>query len=307
MEELEGPGHISVPKMIQHLSAAQLTETELGEMRALIEQRSAILLDSSRERFFSTRIREYLDAKQIASATELLRVVRASESEYDALLEQLLTQETSFFRYPAVYEALKKRILPEIQERKFWKNPRTLRIWSAGCSTGEEPYSIAITLSDALKFAEAWEIEVLATDISSRALGQAERGVYAKRSLQDVSLGQVETYFSETKHGYHVRPRIRKMISFVQMNLAEPVYFGKFDCISCMNVLMYFSPQRRLGILRRFYDALEPGGYFLLGHSETLSNVGMNFESIVAGDCLIYRKPVSAVAARTLAVAEERP
>jgi chemotaxis protein methyltransferase CheR len=296
-----------VPKMIQHFSAAQLTETELEEMRALIEQRSAILLDSSRERFFSTRIREYLDTKRIASGTELLRVVRASGSEYDALLEQLLTQETSFFRYPAVYEALKKRILPEIQERKFWQNPRTLRIWSAGCSTGEEPYSIAITLSDTLKFVEAWEIEVLATDISSRALSQAERGVYAKRSLQDVSLGQVETYFSETKHGYHVRPRIRKMISFVQMNLAEPVYFGKFDCISCMNVLMYFSAQRRLGILRRFYDALEPGGYFLLGHSETLSNVGMNFESIVAGDCLIYRKPVSVDRARTLAVAEERP
>jgi|HubBroStandDraft_4_1064222.scaffolds.fasta_scaffold00155_2 chemotaxis protein methyltransferase CheR len=307
MEELEQPGHISVPKMIQHFSAAQLTETELGEMRALIEQRSAILLDSSRERFFSTRIREYLETKRIASGTELLRVVRASGSEYDALLEQLLTQETSFFRYPAVYEALKKRILPEIQERKFWQNPRTLRIWSAGCSTGEEPYSIAITLSDTLKFAEAWEIEVLATDISSRALSQADRGVYAKRSLQDVSLAQVETHFSETKHGYQVRPRIRKMISFVQMNLAEPVYFGKFDCISCMNVLMYFSAQRRLGILRRFYDALEPGGYFLLGHSETLSNVGMNFESIVAGDCLIYRKPVSVDGARTLAVAEERP
>jgi chemotaxis protein methyltransferase CheR len=307
MEELEEAGPISVPKMIQHFSAAQLTETELGEMRALIEQRSAILLDSSRERFFSARIREYLDAKRIASGTELLRIVRASGSEYDALLEQLLTQETSFFRYPAVYEALKKRILPDIQERKFWKNPRTLRIWSAGCSTGEEPYSIAITLSDTLKFAEAWEIEVLATDISSRALSQAERGVYAKRSLQDVSLEHVETYFSETKHGYQVRPRIRKMISFVQMNLAEPVYFGKFDCISCMNVLMYFSAQRRLAILRRFYDALEPGGYFLLGHSETLSNVGMNFESIVAGDCLIYRKPVPVDRARTMAVAEERP
>ena len=296
-----------MPNMSKHFIAAHLTETELGEMRALIEQRSAILLDSSRERFFSTRIREYLDAKHIASGTELLRIVRASSSEYDALLEQLLTQETSFFRYPAVYEALKKRILPEVQERKFWQDPRTLRIWSAGCSTGEEPYSIAIELCDALKFAEAWEIEILATDISSRALGHAERGAYAKRSLQDVSLGQVEMHFSVTKHGYQVKPRIRKMISFVQMNLAEPVYFGKFDCIFCMNVLMYFSPQRRLAILRRFYDALEPGGYFFLGHSETLSNVGMKFESIVAGDCLIYRKPIAVDASRTLAVAEERP
>ncbi|HEY4776744.1 MAG TPA: protein-glutamate O-methyltransferase CheR [Candidatus Acidoferrales bacterium] len=293
--------------MSHHVTAAQLTETELGEMRALIEQRSAILLDSSRERFFSTRIREYLEANHIASGTELLRAVRASGSEYDALLEQLLTQETSFFRYPAVYEALMKRILPEVQERKFWQNPRTLRIWSAGCSTGEEPYSIAIALCDALKFAEAWETEILATDISSRALRHAERGIYAKRSLQEISIGQVEAHFSETKQGYQVKPRTRKMISFVQMNLAEPVYFGKFDCIFCMNVLMYFSAQRRLAILRRFYDALEPGGYFLLGHSETLSNVGMKFESIVAGDCLIYRKPIAVEASRTLAATEERP
>src|SRR5580658_6409882 len=294
--------------MKQHpATAARPTESELDQIRMLIENRSAILFDSSRERFFSTHVREYLAEKGLPSGHDLLGLVRGSSIEYEALLENLLTQETSFFRYPAVYEALESRILPEIQERKFWQNPRTLRIWSAGCSTGEEPYSIAITLSDTLKFVEAWEIEVLATDISSRALSQAERGVYAKRSLQDVSLGQVETYFSETKHGYHLRPRIRKMISFVQMNLAEPVYFGKFDCISCMNVLMYFSAQRRLAILRRFYDALEPGGYFLLGHSETLSNVGMNFESIVAGDCLIYRKPVSVNAARTPARAEERP
>ncbi len=199
------------------------------------------------------------------------------------MLECLLTQETSFFRYPAVFEALEKKILPEVQERKFWENPRTLRIWSAGCSTGEEPYSIAITLCEALKFAEAWEIEILATDISRRALRHAERGVYAKRSLQDVSLRQVETYFTPTKHGFQVKPRIRRMISFVQMNLVESVYVGKLDCIFCMNVLMYFSEERRLAILRRFYDALEPGGYFLLGHSETLSHVPVKFEPVVAG------------------------
>src|ERR1700722_3125236 len=289
------------------VTTTKLSESELDDIRTLIEQRSAILFDASRERFFSTRIREYIEEKDIAGGAELFELVKSSSTEYESLLERLLTQETSFFRYPAIYDALKKRIVPEMQERKFWQNPRTLRIWSAGCSTGEEAYSIAITLCDALKFVEAWEIEILATDISSRALRQAERGVYAKRSLQEISIGQVEAHFSETKQGYQVKPRTRKMISFVQMNLAEPVYFGKFDCIFCMNVLMYFSSQRRLAILRRFYDALEPGGYFLLGHSETLSNVGMKFESIVAGDCLIYRKPIAVEASRTLAPAEERP
>lgn len=274
--------------------APKLSEQELAEIRSLIEQRSAILFDDSRERFFSTRVREFQQEKNLATGADVLRLVRGSSIEYESLLERLLTQETSFFRYPAVHEALQKTILPEIQERKFWQNPRTLRIWSAGCSTGEEPYSIAITLCDSLKFAEAWEIEILATDISRRALRHAERGAYSRRSLQDVSLRQVETYFAAVKQGFQVRPRIRRMISFAQMNLVDSVYVGKLDCIFCMNVLMYFSEERRLSILRRFYDALEPGGYFLLGHSETLTNVAVKFEPVMLGDCRLYRKPAAA-------------
>jgi chemotaxis protein methyltransferase CheR len=287
-------------------TTAKLSEQELDEISTLIEQHSAILFDSSRERFFSTRVREHLAEKGLGNGTELLQLVRGSSTEYEALLERLLTQETSFFRYPAVYDALEKKILPEVQERKFWESPRTLRIWSAGCSTGEEPYSIAVSLCRSLKFAEAWEIEILATDISRRALRYAERGVYSKRSLQDVSLGQVETYFTAVKHGFQVKPRIRRMISFAQMNLVESVYLGKLDCIFCMNVLMYFSDERRITILRRFYDALEPGGYFLLGHSETLSNLPMKFEVIVLGDCRIYRKPVAEMASRAPALVEGR-
>jgi chemotaxis protein methyltransferase CheR len=296
-----------VPAMKQHSVAnAGLTETELDEIRTLIEQRSAILLDSSRERFFSARLGEYLGEKGLASGSDLLRHLRASSTEYESLLERLLTQETSFFRYPGVYEALEKRILPEIQDRKFWENPRTLRIWSAGCSTGEEPYSIAVTLCDALKFAEAWEIEILATDISRRALRHAERGLYSRRSLQDLSLRQLETYFLATKHGFQVRPRIRRLVSFAQMNLAESVYVGKLDCIFCMNVLMYFSEERRLAILRRFYDALEPGGYFLLGHAETLSQAPVKFEPFVLGDCRLYRKPATTERRQVSALAEGR-
>ena len=286
------------------VTAPRLSESELDEIRNLIEHRSAILFDSSRERFFSTRVREYLEEKSLPSGGELLRRVRGSSIEYEALLERLLTQETSFFRYPEVYKALETKVLPEVQERKFWENPRTLRVWSAGCSTGEEPYSIAVTVCEALKFAEAWEIEILGTDISRRALRHAERGVYSKRSLQNASLGQLENFFTSTKHGFQVKPRIRKMISFVQMNLAESVYVGKIDCIFCMNVLMYFSEQRRLSILRRFYDALEPGGYFLLGHAETLSHAPVKFEPVVLGDCRLYRKPVPAEPLRANAVME---
>jgi chemotaxis protein methyltransferase CheR len=114
----------------------------------------------------------------------------------------------------------------------------------------------------------------------------------------------VDAHFELNKHGYQIRQRTRRMISFAQMNLAEAPYVGKLDCIFCMNVLMYFSEERRLQILRRFYDALEPGGFFVLGHSETLSNLPMKFESVVLGDCRIYRKPVAAELNRALAVVE---
>lgn len=293
--------------MKQHSVAdVRLTDVELDEIRKLIEQRSAILFDSSRERFFSTRLREYMSEKGMSTSALLLDTVRASSAEYESLLERLLTQETSFFRYPGVYQALGKRILPEIEERKFWQNPRTLRVWSAGCSTGEEPYSIAVTLCDSLKFAEAWDIEILATDISRRALRHAERGLYSKRSLQDVSLRQAEAYFTSTKHGFQVRPRIRRMVSFAQMNLAESIYVGHFDCIFCMNVLMYFSDERRLAILRRFFDALEPGGYFVLGHAETLSHLPVKFEPVVLDDCRLYRKPAAAAVRQVPVLAEGR-
>src|ERR1700726_1719729 len=183
--------------MKQHpATTAKLTEPELDEIRTLIEQRSAILFDASRERFFSTRIREHLEEKSLADGTELLQLVRSSSIEYEALLERLLTQETSFFRYPAVYDALEKRILPELHVKKFWKNPRTLRVWSAGCSTGEEPYSVAITIADALSFSEAWNVEILATDVSRNALRQAERGVYSGRSLASVTPAQLAAHFT---------------------------------------------------------------------------------------------------------------
>src|SRR3954466_6912621 len=125
-----------------------LSEHELSEIAALIEKRSGILFDESRERFFSTRIREHLYTKRMARGSDLIRVIKASNVEYDMLLERVLTQETSFFRYPHVFDAVEKKILPELHVKKFWENPRTLRLWSAGCSTGEEAYSIAITLAD---------------------------------------------------------------------------------------------------------------------------------------------------------------
>jgi len=238
-------------------------------------------------------VREHLRAKGMDRGTELLRVMRKSNVEYEGLLERLLTQETSFFRYPGVYEAFEKRVLPELHTKKFWKNPRTLRIWSAGCSTGEEPYSIGITIADSLSFADAWNVEILATDVGRHALKHAERGIYKGRSIASVSEKQLTNHFIEVSGGHQVKPRLRKMVSFAQMNLASAVYVGRMDMIFCMNVMIYFTEERRLALVQRFYDTLEPGGYLFLGHSESISKMPVKFQAIVLNDCILYRKPAA--------------
>jgi len=283
-----------------------LTEHELSEIRMLIHERTGISFDESRERFFSTRVREYMQEKGHKRGTDLLRAMRKATPDYQALLERLLTQETTFFRYPGVYEAFEKRVLPELHIKKFWKNPRTLRVWSAGCSTGEEPYSIAITVADTLAFSDAWNVEILATDIGRQALDIAERATYSGRTIGSVSERQLAAHFSPVGNAFQVRPRIRKMINFVQMNLSNPVYVGRMDLIFCMNVLIYFSEERKRELVQRFYDALEPGGYLFLGHSESISKMPVKFQAIVLNDCILYRKPTAEELLKPELVAEGR-
>jgi len=293
MSERQGPAH-------------GLSEHELSEIRMLIEERTGICFDESRERFFSTRVKEHLRAKGLDRGTDLLRAIRKSNIDYEALLEGLLTQETSFFRYPSVYQAFEKRVLPELHVKKFWKNPRTLRIWSAGCSTGEEPYSIAITIADSLSFSDSWNVDILATDVGRHALKLAERGVYSGRSLGSVSPEQLSRHFTKGTAGYQVKPKLRKLVTFTQMNLASAVYVGRMDMIFCMNVLIYFSEERRRTLVQRFYDTLEPGGYLFLGHSESISKMPVKFQAIVLNDCILYRKPTAEELQKPELVAEGR-
>ena len=290
----------------RHGAGHGLTDHELSEIRMLIEERTGIHFDESRERFLATRVREHMHERGYTRGSELLRAVRKTNVEYDSLLERMLTQETSFFRYPAVFEAFEKRVLPEIHVSKFWKNPRTLRVWSAGCSTGEEPYSIAITIADSLSFADAWNVEILATDVGKLALKNAEKGIYSGRSLGSVSEKQLGAHFTKVENKFHVKPRLKKMISFAPMNLASPVYVGRMDLIFCMNVLIYFTEERRRTLVQRFYEALEPGGYLFLGHSESISKMPVKFQAIVLGDCILYRKPTMQEQQKAELVAEGR-
>lgn len=277
-----------------------VSEHELSEIRGLIETRSGILFDVSRERFFSTRVLEHAESRKLTHGTDLLRLIKNSNVEYDSLLQRLLTQETSFFRYPAIFEALEKKVLPDLHMKKFWESPRSLRVWSAGCATGEEAYSIAMTVADTIEFADAWNIHILATDVSREALDHAEHGVYEPRDLETVTPRQREQYFSRMNDHYLVRPRIRNLVTFAPMNLAQVVYMGKFDCIFCMNVLIYFSEERQAQLIQRFYEYLEPGGYLFLGHAESINRADVKFDTHVYRDARIYQKPANLARAATM-------
>src|SRR5260370_7054164 len=274
MRERQGAGH-------------GLTDHELSEIRMLIEGRTGIHFDESRERFLSTRVREHMHERGYTRVTELLRAVRKTNVEYDSLLERMLTQETSFFRYPAVYEAFEKRVLPEIHVSKFWKNPRTLRVWSAGWSKGEERYCIAIAIADSLAFADAWNVEILATDVGKLALKTAEKGIYSGRSLSGVNEKQLAAHFTKVENKFNVKPRLKKMISFAPMNLAAPVYVGRMDLIFCMNVLISFTEERRPSLVQRFYEALEPGGYLFVGYSVSILKMPRNVQPSFVGGFIL--------------------
>ncbi len=219
--------------------APHLSDHEFNEIQALIESRSGILFDSSRERFFSMHLREHMRDCRLANGSELLRAMNASNVEYDAVIERLLTQETSFFRYPAVYDALEKRVLPEMHVKKFWENPRSMRIWSAGCATGEEPYSIAIALADTLMFADAWNIEVLATDISQEALKFAERGLYPRRSLEGMSSKRIEAHFLIQRFFDYLEPGGYLFLGHSESIARVPV---KFQAIVLGDCILYRKP-----------------------------------------------------------------
>jgi chemotaxis protein methyltransferase CheR len=282
-----------------------LTEHELSEISALVEKRTGILFDQSRERFFSTRVREHLLHKKLARGADLVRLIKGSNVEFEGLLERLLTQETSFFRYPHVFDAIEKKVLPELHVKKFWETPRTLRMWSAACSTGEEAYSLAITLSESLDFAEAWNIHILATDVSRKALKDAERGVYSRRSLGELTPKHVEAAFAKVGDQFMVKPRIRNLVTFAQQNLVEATYMGRFDAIFCMNVLIYFSEEKRKQVIKHLYDALEPGGYLVLGHADSIAGAGVKLETLIHEDVRLYQKPALATSRFNAIAGEE--
>jgi chemotaxis methyl-accepting protein methylase len=280
----------------QKLPFNLVLEHELSELSLLMERRAGVLLNCPQD-VLSAKVSEYLQSRRLSSVADLLGRLQASDAECERLLEQLLDGETSFFRHPAAFSVFESKILPELRLRKGTESPQSLRILSAGCSTGEEAYSIGLSVCEAMKeVGGSWTIHILASDVRQDALTFAERGLYPQAALATLPRALVQSYFAKVDQHFLAKPRLRNLITFTQMNLARPAYLGRFDCIFCMDVLPHFSTAQRIALTQRLHLYLEPGGYLLLGDGEKLPTADVTFQSESQQSFTLYRKPFAAAA-----------
>jgi chemotaxis protein methyltransferase CheR len=276
--------------------AVDLTDREFQLLRTLIFEKSGITLNDGKKELVRTRLGSKLRSGGFGSFKDYYNYVvedRTGE-ELVTLLDAISTNLTSFFREINHFNYLRNHIVPETMEKKRGSGDKEIRAWSAGCSSGEEPYSLAFTLADILRGDKGWDVKLLATDISTKVLARAARGAYTEEQVQTVPKEMASKFLDKAMEDgdrlYKVRPEIRSLIQFKRFNLMTPTFPFKrgFDFIFCRNVMIYFDKPTQQVLINKFFGALADGGYLLIGHSESLTGVQHRFKYMQP---TIYKKP----------------
>ena len=272
-----------------------LSVAEIKLLQELILSHSGIYLDEAKCNHLIPVISQYLLKKNFDSFEkyhQFLQRDRRYETEVRDLVSHVTINETSFFRNSTQFTVLGDHVLPNIITERFNKTQK-LRVWSAGCATGEEPYSIAMTIMEKLPFPGKWDIEILATDIDYKAIRKAKNGIYNQRALRNVNKRRKEQYFHQVGNQYQLNKNVKEMVDFREFNLKKSVYptpeQGNWDIIFCRNVIIYFGRELIGQIARNFGQCLDEKGYLFLGHSETLLGISSRFSIINFGNTHIYR------------------
>ncbi len=222
-----------------------------------------------------------------------IRYDRNSEAELAAIIDVLTVNETYFFREQNQLRAFSEEILEELREKN--RDRRSLRIWSAGCSTGEEPYTIAMLIQEKGDLGD-WDIEIYGSDINQRVLHAARKGIYRRNSFRTAEDRYIKRYFTEEDGSFRIADGIKRYVNFSYLNLLDSFrtrFLGKMDVILCRNVLIYFDGPSRKKVIENFYDRLVDGGYLLLGHAESLINISTAFTLKHFKNDMVYQKPKS--------------
>lgn len=272
-----------------------LTPEEFKLFRDWIHEFSGIFLEDSK--VDSLRISLVTRATRFGFTEydDYFRLLSNDEDEFKELMNLVTINETSFFRFPAQFDALRDRIIPEILDGRPKAAPRQFRVWSAGCSTGEEPYTVGMVLRESALEALDFRMDVTGTDVSTQALDRARKAVYPAKSLTSLPQQVVQRWFEPVKDGHRPVKRVRDLCTFHFHNLIKEPYplalMSGWDVIFCRNVTIYFRLESTRRVVDNFYDALNPGGYLFIGHSETLTSISDRFEPVEIGGVFLYRKP----------------
>lgn len=260
----------------------QVTLDDVRFVARLVDELCGVVLDDTKAYLVESRLADLAKAHGCASYRELCQKARcAPDASLRAqIIDAITTQETLFFRDASPFEALRHKVLPELIDSKAKTAfPKRIRIWSAACSTGQEPYSIAMTLCDTIPGIASWDISILATDISDAAIKAASIGWYAKHEIQrGMKPESLAKYFVEQGGGWKVKDEVRAMVAFQRRNLLQPISsIGPFDVIFCRNVAIYFDAARRRDLFHRLAERLATDGYLLVGAAESLLDLGPRF------------------------------
>lgn len=258
----------------------QVTPGEIPVVARLVRELCGVTLDETKGYLINSRLAALAEKSGCANFGEFCRKVKGNRTLELEVIDAITTQETLFMRDNSPFEALKHKAIPETLDLKAGSAfPKRLRIWSAACSTGQEPYSIGMTLCELLPDIHSWDVNILATDISDAAIRQASLGRYAKHEIaRGLTPQMLLKYFEEASGGWRVKESIRYLIRFDRRNLLEPfTSLGPFDIIFCRNVAIYFETNVKRDLFHRLADRLTPDGYLFVGSSESLNTLDPRF------------------------------
>jgi chemotaxis protein methyltransferase CheR len=273
----------------------ELTERDYQNFREFIYQKSGINLHEGKKELLKARLMKYLRHSGFRSIGEYYKYLVQNDDtgeECVNLLDTVSTNLTYFFREPKHFQFLNQVAFPDLAKRLHGRPKKTITLWSAGCSSGEEPYSLAMTCLERQWECGGVDAQILATDISTKMLGKALEGIYPEDRLENISYEVKRRYFQRGvgswKGYYRTKPVLRQLIRFGRLNLVDPFPENKgFDIIFCRNVMIYFDKPTQERIVQKFHLALNEKGYLFIGHSESLTGVNHSFKYIQPS---VYRK-----------------
>jgi len=272
-----------------------LSEDVFRLIRDIIRDYCGLYFDDSSRYLIEKRLSRRVKNHHLSDFRDYYRFIRYdknTEEELSAIMDILTVNETYFFREQNQLKAFSQEILEELKAVN--KDRKSLRIWSAGCSTGEEPYTITMLIKEKGNFSD-WDIEIHGSDINQRVLQSARKGVYRKNSFRATEPYYLKKYFLEENDGFRISDSIKKHVNFSYLNLLDSHkirFLGKMDVIFCRNVLIYFDNASRKRVIENFYDRLAGGGYLLLGHAESLMNISTAFNLKHLKNDMVYQKPL---------------